>query len=515
MHKISEFIKIVKDEQLYISDTCKEDVEIRGLTYNSKQAGAGTLFVCKGAAFKEEYLKSAAEKGAVVYISEIEYPDVSLPHIIVSDIRKAMPYLAFLFYDDPAKTLKLTGITGTKGKSTTVYYFKTILDMYQESLGKPVTGITSTIDTYDGVENFESHNTTPEALELYSHFYNAAKSELEYFTVEVSAQALKYDRVDLVTFDAGVFMNISEDHISPVEHPDFEDYFTSKLMLFKQTKKAFICTNTDNFDRIEEAAKAAEEYYTFGMEPECDLYGYDIKKEGDSIFFKVKCSEHFRKGLNAENMKFDREFELTMPGLFNVDNALAAICVASSYGIPEEFMYEGLRRARSKGRMELFKSADNKVYVIVDYAHNKLSFEKLYKSVKGEYGDRKIFTVFGCPGTKAVVRRRDLGTLAGENSDRIYLVPEDPGTEELEKIHRETAMYIEATNTGCPYETFDNRGDAIRKAIFDCTEPTVILITGKGGETRQLIEREYIDCPSDSEFAKMYIKEYDEACRSK
>ena len=178
-------------------------------------------------------------------------------------------------------------------------------------------------------------------------------------------------------------------------------------------------------------------------------------------------------------------------------------------------MYEGLRRARSKGRMELFKSADNKVYVIVDYAHNKLSFEKLYKSVKGEYGDRKIFTVFGCPGTKAVVRRRDLGTLAGENSDRIYLVPEDPGTEELEKIHRETAMYIEATNTGCPYETFDNRGDAIRKAIFDCTEPTVILITGKGGETRQLIEREYIDCPSDSEFAKMYIKEYDEACRSK
>ena len=510
MHRINEFIEVVKKEQYYISDTCTENVEIKGLTYNSKVVTPGTLFVCKGAAFKEEYLKSAAEKGAVVYISQVEYPDVDLPHIIVNDIRKAMPYLAFLFYDDPASKLKITGVTGTKGKSTTVYYFKTIIDMYQESIGKPITGITSTIDTYDGVDFFESHNTTPESLELYSHLYNAGKTDLEYFTIEVSAQALKYDRVDLVPFTVGAFMNISEDHISPVEHPDYEDYFKSKLMLFKQTKKAFICTNTDDFDRIREAAKDSEEYYTFGLEPECDLYGYDIVKKGDSIFFKVKCSEHFVKDLHAEEYKFDKEFELTMPGLFNVDNALAAIGMSCAYGIPEEFMYAGLRVARSKGRMELFKSKDDKVYIIVDYAHNKLSFEKLYESVKGEYEGRKIVTVFGCPGTKAVVRRRDLGLLAGMNSDKVNLVPEDPGVEPLDKIHKETAEYIEKAGN-CPYEMFETRGDGIRKAVFDTVEPTVILVTGKGGETRQLIGREYIDCPSDSEFAQMYIEEYDKA----
>ncbi len=496
IHVISEYINLMKQAGLYVSDTCTENVNVENLTYDSNAATPGTLFVCKGAAFKEQYLHSAIEKGAVVYISEKEYPDAKVPHILVSDIRKAMPYLAVLFYDDPGSKLNLTGLTGTKGKSTTAYYFKNIVDMYEASIGKPETGITSSIDTYDGVQFFESHITTPESMVLLNHFNNAVKSGIEYFTMEVSSQALKYDRVDLVKWDVGVFMNISEDHISEIEHPDFEDYFSSKLKFFKQVKKAFICPDCDHYERIKEASKAAEEVYTFGTKPECDVYGYDIRKVDDSIFFKVRCD------------RFDREFELTMPGLFNVQNALAAICIANAYNIPEEFIYEGLKTARSKGRMELFKTADKKVYAIVDYAHNKLSFEKLYESTFKEYPGRKVVTIFGCPGYKSYLRRRDIGTLAGTYSDKIYLVAEDPGEEPVEQISRDIAQYVEAAGN-CPYEMIEDRGEAIRKAIFECTEPTILLITGKGDETRQKIGKEYIECTSDADYVKNFMAEYD------
>ena len=498
MHKISEYIDAVKKAGLYISDTCLEDTRVENLTYASNEATPGTLFVCKGVTFKEEYLHSAIENGATVYISETEYPAAKVPHIIVSDIRRAMPYLAILFYDDPVSKLKLTGLTGTKGKSTTAYYFKNIVDMYEASIGKPKTAITSSIDTYDGVNNFESHITTPEAMVLFSHFNNAVKSGIDFFTMEVSSQALKYDRVDLVKYDVGVFMNISEDHISEIEHPDFEDYFTSKLKFFKQVKRAYICPDSDHFDRIKEASKDAEEVYTFGTTPECDIYAYDIKKVDDSIFFKVRCD------------RFDREFELTMPGLFNVQNALAAIAISNAYDIPEEFIYEGLRTARSKGRMELFKTADDKVYAIVDYAHNKLSFECLYESTFKEYPGRKVVTIFGCPGYKSYLRRRDIGTLAGKYSDKIYLVAEDPGEEPVEQISRDIAQYVEAAGN-CPYEMIEDRGEAIHKAIFECTEPTILLITGKGDETRQKIGREYIECTSDADYVKNFMAEYDAA----
>ena len=498
MHSIKEYIESIKEAGLYISDNCEEESLVEGLTYDSKEAVPGTLFVCKGAAFKEKYLHSAIEKGATVYISETEYPAAKAPHIIVSDIRKAMPYLAILFYDDPVSKFNLTGLTGTKGKSTTAYYFKTIIDMYQESLGKKETAIASSIDTYDGVMNYESHITTPESIELFSHFNNAVKSGIDYFTMEVSSQALKYDRVNLVKFDVGVFMNISEDHISEIEHPDFEDYFTSKLKFFKQVKKAYICPDTEHFDRIREASKDAEEVYTFGTQPDCDIYGYDIRKVGDSIFFKVRCD------------RFDREFELTMPGLFNVQNALAAICVANAYNVPEEYIYEGLKKARSKGRMELFKTADDKVYAIVDYAHNKLSFERLYESTFKEYPGRKVVTIFGCPGYKSYLRRRDIGTLAGKYSDKIYLVAEDPGEEPVEQISKDIAQYVEAAGN-CPYEMIEDRGEAIHKAIFECTEPTILLITGKGDETRQKIGREYIECTSDADYVKNFMAEYDAA----
>ena len=252
---------------------------VQGLTYNSKEAASGTLFVCKGAAFRPEYLADAVSHGATLYVSEQKFDlNTEVPYILVSDVRKAMPYLGKLFYNDPSKDLNLIGVGGTKGKSTTAYYVKAIVDDYMASLGKKESAVISSIDVYDGITKVESHITTPENIELMQHFRNAVDSGIDFLEMEVSSQALKYGRVEQIMFDAAIFLNISDDHISPIEHPDFEDYFSSKLKMFAQTKNALINTNSDYFERVAEAAKAAPNVITFGTNEGSDIYGYDIEK---------------------------------------------------------------------------------------------------------------------------------------------------------------------------------------------------------------------------------------------
>ena len=312
--------------------------------------------------------------------------------------------------------------------------------------------------------------------------------------MEVSSQALKYDRVDEVVFDVGIFMNISEDHISPIEHPDFEDYFASKLKLFAQTRTALVCTDSDYQERILAEAAASERLLTFGTKAGSDIYGYNIRKVNDQILFDVKCD------------RFQETFILTMPGLFNVENALAAIAAAYVFDIPTEYIHSGLFRARSDGRMESFHSEDGKVVAIVDYAHNKLSFEKLFDSTRKEYPESDIVSIFGCPGKKALLRRHDLGTIAGMYAKKVYLVAEDPGAEPVIDISTDIAQYVAAQN--CPYEMIEDRGEAITKAILEVDSPTVILITGKGNETRQKYGSQYIDCRSDVEYTKLALEQY-------
>ena len=467
--------------------------EVGCLTYNSKEVKEDTFFICKGAAFKAQYLAESAEKGAFAYVSEVKY-DVDIPYILVKDIRCAMPILAKKFFESPAEKLKVTGITGTKGKSTTTYYIKAIIDDYMDGTGGKESAMISTIDVYDGVIKKESHITTPEAVELQEHFRHAVDSGIEYLTMEVSSQALKYNRVDELEFDTGIFLNISEDHVSPIEHADFEDYFSSKLRIFPQTKTAIVNLDMDFADRTLAEARKAKKVLTFGTKEGADIYGYDIQKDGHNILFRVKCD------------RFDEDFMLTMPGLFNVENALAAIAVAYEYEIPMEYIKSGLKRARSSGRMEFYPSKDNKIIAIVDYAHNKLSFEKLFDSIRKEYPTYKLCTIFGCPGKKSLARRHDLGTIAGMYSKKVYITAEDPGFEPVEDISRDIAQYVEAQ--GCPYVMIEDRGEAIKAAIEDVDEPTILLITGKGNETRQKYGSEYLDCPSDVEYTKKYLEEY-------
>lgn len=503
-HTIREYEELLERNGLLLEANAEESTDqvIRMLTYNSKEAGKDTLFVCKGASFKPVYLREAVERGAVCYISEKAFElEEEIPYILVKDIRKAMAILANFFYQEPWKDLIVTGIGGTKGKSTSAYYMKAVVDDYMAAQGKHESAVISSIDIYDGVTKVESHITTPEAMELQQHLRNALDSQIAYAQMEVSSQALKYHRVDGMRFDVGIFLNISEDHISPIEHENFEDYFSSKMLMFAQTDTAVVNLDADYIERILEEAKAAERCVTFSLKnSEADYYAYDIKKDGHETTFSVRSKD------------FDEEFVLTMPGLFNVENALGVIAAASALQIPREYIHSGLKRARSSGRMELYASADKNVIAIVDYAHNKLSFEKLFSSMREEYPDYGIISIFGCPGKKAYIRRRDLGTVAGQYARKVYLTAEDPGYEPVEDISKDIAQYVEAQN--CPYEMIEDRGEAIRSAIESAEGKTLLLITGKGKETRQKYGSEYVDCPSDVDYVKKYLAEYDERQQS-
>ncbi len=465
------------------------------VSYNSREAVPGTLFLCKGAHFKESYLEDAARRGAFAYVSETAYPQAGLPCILVKDMRRVMAPLAVKYYNDPSKTLKVIGVTGTKGKSSTAYYLKYILDQYLAPRGQTC-GVISSIDTWDGVERFESHLTTPEPLELQKHFARALASGMEYLVMEVSSQALKYHRTLGTRFAAAAYLNIGTDHISPIEHPDFDDYFRSKLKIFAQAELS--CVNLDcahGAEALSAARSACGRVLTFSRtDSAAAVYGHGVGKWGNDILFQAEAGE------------LSGEYRLTMPGLFNVDNALAAIALCLGLGIPREAVRAGLEKARVPGRMEVYSNAQGDITAIVDYAHNRMSFETLFRSVKREYPGRRIVTVFGCPGKKAFDRRRDLGEVSGRNSDLVVLTEEDSGEEDTVSICREIAAHV-----ACECRIEPNRGEAIRQAVLSCREPSLLLITGKGAETRQKRGLEYIDTPSDVEYVQTFLREWDAA----
>ncbi len=458
---------------------------------NSREAVPGTLFLCKGAHFKADYLADAARRGAFAYVSERPYPGTGVPCVLVKDMRQAMARLAVKYYNDPSVRLKVVGITGTKGKSTTAYYLKSVLDGY---LAPRRCGVISSIGTYDGAEEFESHLTTPEPLDLQRHFANALAAGLEYVVMEVSSQALKYHRTLGTRFAAAAFLNIGADHISPIEHPDFDDYFHSKLKLFAQADQCCVNLDCEHAGEILEAARAAcPTVFTFSRrDPAASVYGHDVRKVGEDLLFQ------------AEGVRLGGSYRLTMPGLFNVDNALAAIALCQGLGLPPEAVRTGLAQALAPGRMEVFSSADGNVTAIVDYAHNRMSFEALFRSTAQEYPGRRIVAVFGCPGKKALDRRRDLGQVAGQYAGLVLLTEEDSGEEDTLSICQEIAEHV-----ACPCRIEPNRGEAIRQAVLSCREPSVLLITGKGAETRQKRGLEYIDTPSDVDYVRAFLQEYD------
>lgn len=496
-HTISEFADLLNEHGL-INETELGNAggkTVEYISFSSADIRNNTLFVCKGKHFEEKYLADALERGGIIYVSEKKYVAGSdAPYIIVNDMRRAMALIANLFYNDVWKRLNIIGITGTKGKSTTTYFMRYILDDFMKASGKPNSAVISSIDTYDGVINEESHLTTPEAFMIHKHYNNAVESGIEYLTMEVSSQALKYHRVMGITFDIACFLNIGQDHISDVEHTDFDDYFNSKLKIFRQCKTAVVNLNADHADTIlAEAEKGAEKVITFGLMPEADVFGYDIATSNDGIAFKVRTP------------LFDEEFKIGIRGLFNVQNALAAVAMCTALGVPTEYIRSGLLKARADGRMEIYTARKKDLSVIVDYAHNKMSMEALFESTQKEFPGKRISIVFGCPGNKAYGRRRELGEIAGRYSDAIYLTEEDPGEESVVDICNEIAQYVEKEHAS--YKIIPDRREAIREAIKNAGDNAVVLVTAKGRETRQKRGTEYIEVVSDVDMVQEFLKD--------
>lgn len=497
LHLLKEYVQALDEQglvaQKHVPDSVL-DKKVSYVSFNSQDIRYDTLFICKGAHFTVDYLLGALEEGAFAYISEVSYEDKApdVPYILVTDMRRAMAVLADLFYNQVWKRLTIAGITGTKGKSTTTYFMRYILDEYLKDQKKPVSAVISGIDNYDGIINEESHLTTPEALDLHHHYDNAVRTGIEFLTMEVSSQALKYHRTRGIVFDVGCFLNAGIDHISDVEHPDFEDYLNSKMILFGQCRTACINLDSEYGERAMEAARGkAEKIITFGQREDADICGYEIEPGRKGIAFRAKCDS------------FDEDFKIGMTGLFNVENALAAIAISYALNIPLQYVKAGLKKARVSGRMEIYTSRSGGLDVIVDYAHNQMSFESLFASTKKEYPGKKITIVFGCPGKKAQGRRKELGDIAGKYADKVYITEEDAGEEPVMKISEEIAGHVREFDCHC--EIIVDREEAIRQAIETADDNTVVLITGKGRETRQKRGTQYVDTPSDVEYVEAFL----------
>lgn len=474
-----------------------EEMIVSGLEFNSKEVEPGTLFICKGANFKKDYLKEAIDRGAIAYVAETEQ-DVGeeIPYLLVSDIREAMAPMAETFYNSPQEKLNIVGIGGTKGKTTTAYYVKSILDTYLSDQEKQPAGLISTITTFDGLSEKASKNTTAEALILQRHLANAVEAGLEYVVMEVSSQALKYHRTDGIEFDVGIFLNIDEDHISPIEHPDFADYLESKAKMFKQTKQLVVNNETQEAEYIFKKAADADHYSTFSLvSKQADYYAYNVR------------TINLESNFTVDSARFSKDYTLSMPGEFNIENALAAIAVTDLLGISQKYAKEALSQVTVPGRMDIYSTEDKQIIAISDYAHNRLSFERLSESMRKAYPDYQLISIFGAPGGKALGRREELGSVGGRYSDYVYITMDDPEFEEVVDISREIAKYVEQEDT--PYEIIEDREEAIRKAIHEANEKTIVLAIGKGHEDAMKIRGKLVPMKSDDQILQELIREYD------
>lgn len=463
---------------------------VTAVTCDSRFVVPGCLFLCKGAAFQVAYLEEAVRRKAMAYVSETDY-GVSLPCIRVADIRLAMGLLADKAWGHPSGELSVIGITGTKGKTTTAYFLKSILDAWRKAQGQRPVGLLSTLVTDDGVRRRPAVLTTPEPLDLQRHLWNAQSAGCGFVVMEASSQALKYGRMVGVELAAAVFLNIGEDHISPKEHPDAEDYFRSKLKIFHQARCGVVNLDSDRAPEVLAAAREhCERVLTCSLTDEtADLTARDIARSGTGLAFTVPY------GGGKER------FEIPMTGTFNVSNALAALAVCRFAGVPAEYARAGLAGAFVPGRMETCHR-DGKT-VIVDYAHNGMALEALLRSVREDYPGQPLTVVFGCTGGKGLDRREGMGKAAAKYADTIILTEDDPGPERVEDICAEIGGHVKAA--GGRYTVLPDREAAVKAAIGGSPAPGVIVLAGKGSEDRQLRREGPEPCVPDGMLARKYL----------
>ena len=453
------------------------EVDIKSIESDSRKVIKGSLFIAI-VGFEtdgHQYIKQAIENGATAIMFEegakISKEDITdgVTFIMAPDTRIAAAKAACNFYQNPSRKFKLIGVTGTKGKTTTTFMIKAIL----EAQGKKV-GLVGTVANYIGTTNLgESSRTTPDSLELQKLFFRMVQENVDCVIMEVSSQALKLHRVDGCDFDIAVFTNFSEDHISEHEHPNMEDYFNSKLKLMEMSKIGFI--NSDDF-KVSKIKKLLpnKDIKSYGIDNEADLIAKDITITNSSVDFKVKI------GNKNERIKTG------IPGRFSVYNSLAAISVACKLGADAEQIKEALLSVRVPGRSEL---VDNKkgLTIMIDYAHSPESLQSILSAVKS-YTRGNVISVFGCGGDRDKGKRPIMGQISASIADFTIITSDNPRTEDPEQIVQE--IEIGAKKTKGKYIVITDRTEAIKYAIQMATKNDIIVLAGKGHETYQEINGE-------------------------
>lgn len=447
------------------------DKEITSVVYDSRKAEPGSLFLCiKGAVSDgHSYAASVVEKGAAVLVvqDEVDVPkDVTV--IRVKDSRYAMACIAAAWFDYPAAKLKTIGITGTKGKTTTTYLVKSIL----ENAGHK-TGLIGTIETVIGDTRIPSANTTPESYLVQEYFAKMAEAGCDSVVMEVSSQGLMLHRTAGFTFDIGIFTNIEPDHIGPNEHKDFEDYMHCKSLLFQQCKVGIFNGDDPHLAQILEGHTCQVE--TFGFSEKADLRAENTRLVTGKGTLGIA---YDLKGL------LDFPVEIDLPGKFSVYNSLTAIAVCRHFGVSKENIQKALKNAKVKGRIEMVKVSDA-FTLMIDYAHNAMSLESLLVTLK-EYRPNRLVCLFGCGGNRSKLRRYEMGEVSGKLADLTIITSDNPRDEDPQEIINDIKVGIGKT-TGEYVEIID-RKEAIAYAIHHGQPGDIVVLAGKGHEDYQEIK---------------------------
>ena len=385
---------------------------------------------------------------------------------MTKDTRKALAICSCNFYDNPSRKFKLIGVTGTKGKTTTTFMIKSIL----EKAGYKV-GLIGTIATYiNGKMISESSRTTPESIELQRTFSKMVEQGVEYVVMEVSSQSLKYHRVEGCQFDIVLFTNFSEDHISEKEHPNMQDYFESKLKLFKMCDNGIINVDDIQVSKVPKLFPDSN-IMTYGIDNYCEVLAKDITITNSYVDFRVKISDR------------NERVKVCIPGRFSVYNSLAAICVAKKIGIPSDKVIEALSEVRVPGRSEMVDN-EKEIPIMIDYAHSPESLQNILSAVKS-YTRGKVISVFGCGGDRDKGKRPIMGEISGRIADFTFITSDNPRTENPEEIVKEIEVGMKKTKGN--YKVVVDRTEAIREAIKMATKLDIIVLAGKGHEPYQEI----------------------------
>lgn len=446
------------------------DINVNELVYNTTKVTKACLFVCiKGMAFdSHEAAAKAAESGAVVIVAErpVEVPE-GITVVLVKDTRYALALISEAYFDYPAKKLKVIGITGTKGKTTTAFMVRSILEHAGIS-----TGLIGTIETIIGDRHIPASNTTPESYAIQEDFAQMVEAGCKVVVMEVSSQGLKLHRTAGILFDLGIFTNLAPDHIGPGEHESFEEYLECKSRLFRQCKVGIV--NIDDEYCMKVINGHTCELETYGFSQNADLRALDMK-----LITRPGCLGVSYQVSGLENF----QVEIDLPGRFSVYNSLVAIAICLHFDISKEDMLKALKEAKTKGRIERVKVSDD-FTLMIDYAHNAMSLESLLTTLK-EYRPKRLVCLFGCGGNRSRLRRFEMGEVSGRLADLTVITSDNPRFEEPQAIIDDIKAGMEKTD-GSYVEIID-RKEAIRYVIEHGRPGDVIVLAGKGHEDYQEI----------------------------